>query len=159
MSTRDELAENLTAYIDGELSELEAKRMEEALKSDPELAKLEQQLRATVTAVEKMTAPEPSRDLRRAVLNRLDEKTTLEKLRALFTLPRLVPLAGLAAAAAVTVVVMGGRGGKPDRPGLDVETLELAQNMEVIEDLDLIGLENPDDLDIVANLHQLEVTP
>src|SRR5688572_2302172 len=105
MSTRDELAENLTAYIDGELSELERKRIEEALKADPELAALERQLRSTVDAVEAMPAPAPSTALRRAVLNRLDEKSRLERLRAFFTLSRLVPAVGLAAAAAVTVVV------------------------------------------------------
>src|SRR5262245_53411558 len=126
MSTRDELIENLTAYIDGELSELEAKRIEEALKSDPELATLEQQLRATVTAVEKLGAPEPSQALRRAVLNRLDEKTALEKLRALFTLPRLVPVMGVAAAATVAAVVLNTGGVAPGRPTLDAETFEVA---------------------------------
>src|SRR3954449_1761487 len=98
MSTRDELAENLTAYIDGELNELDAKRMEEALKSDPALAALERQLRASVTAVEKLEAPHASPALRHAVLNQLARekqlapggRTLLEKLAALFTLPRLV---------------------------------------------------------------------
>src|SRR5438132_13830287 len=100
MSTREELAGNLTAYIDGELDELEAKRIEEALKADPELAALERKLRATVKAVEALPAVQPSTALRRAVLNRLDEKTGFEKLKAFFTLPRLVPAFGLAAAAA-----------------------------------------------------------
>ena len=31
--------------------------------------------------------------------------------------------------------------------------------MELLEDMDVIGLENPDDLDIVASLHELEGTP
>src|SRR4051794_9887814 len=106
MSTRDELAGNLTAYVDGELSELEARRIEEALKSDPELAALEQKLRARVKAVEAMPSPAASTSLRRAVLGRLDEKTGLERVLGFFTLPRLVPAFGLAAAAAVTVVVV-----------------------------------------------------
>ena len=46
--------------LKNELNELDAKRVEEALKTDPALAALEQQLRATVTAVEKMQAPAPS---------------------------------------------------------------------------------------------------
>lgn len=156
MSTRDELAGNLTAYIDGELTELESKRIEEALRADPELAALERQLRSTIKAVGAMPAPAPSRDLRRAVLNRLDEKTRTERLRAFFTLPRLLPAAGLAAAAAVAVALIRGQ---TEKPQLDAETLFIAQNMEVLEDLDVIGLENPDDLDVVANLHQLEATP
>ncbi|MBK7857784.1 MAG: hypothetical protein IPJ65_03985 [Archangiaceae bacterium] len=157
MSTREELTGNLTAYIDNELSELEARRIEEALRLDPELAALEQKLRTAVKAVEALPAPAPATAaLRRAVLQRLDEKTALQRLRGFFTLPRLVPVAGLAAAAAITVVVVG----RPvDKPGLDDETLFVAQNIEVLEDLDLIGLENPDDLDVVANLHELEVRP
>src|SRR5438132_2463863 len=125
MSTRDELAENLTAYIDGELSELEAKRIEEALKSDPELAALELKLRTTVRAVEAMPAPAPSTALRRAVLNRLDEKTRLTRLRELFTLPRLVPAVGLAAAAVVAIVVVRDQQ-RHDRPSFDAETLFVA---------------------------------
>ncbi len=157
-TTRDELAGNLTAYIDGELSELETKRLEEALKADPELAALERAMRATLQAVEKLPSPEPSQALRRAVLNRLDEKTAFEKLRAFFTLPRLVPAIGLAAAAAVAVVVLY-KPGRHEGPALDPETLFVAQNMEVLEDMDVIGLENPDDLDVVASLHELEATP
>lgn len=158
MSTRDELAANLTAYIDGELSELERKRVEDALKTDPELAALERAMRSTLEAVEKLPGPQPSAALRRAVLTRLDEKTTFEKLRALFTLPRLVPLLGVATAAVVAVVVLQGGVGA-DKPQLDSETLFVAQNMEVLEDLDLIGLEGADDLDVVASLHELEGTP
>lgn len=158
MSTRDELARNLTAYIDGELSELEHKRLEDALKTDPELAALERAMRATLEAVEKLPGPQPSSALRRAVLSRLDEKTAFEKLRALFTLPRLVPLAGLATAAVVAVAVVQGGAGA-DKPQLDSETLFVAQHMDVLEDLDLLGLEEADDLDVVASLHELEGTP
>jgi anti-sigma factor RsiW len=158
MSTREQLAEDLTAYIDGELNELDARRMEEALKADPELAALERRLRATVTAVEKMEAPVPSLALKRAVLGRLDAPSALERLKAFFTLPRLVPAVGLAAAAAVTVIVVKNKMVEPPQPE-DAEALVLAQNMEVVEDLDLIGLDNPDDLEVVANLHDLEGTP
>lgn len=157
MSTRDELAANLTAYIDGELTELEMRRMKEALDADPELAALEKQLRATLKAVAALPSPEPSQALRRAVLSKLDEPTSaFERLKAFFTLPKLVPALGLATAAVVAVVVMQ----RPvDKPQLDAETLFVAQNMEVLEDLDVIGLENTDDLDVVASLHELEGTP
>ncbi|MBL8954418.1 MAG: zf-HC2 domain-containing protein [Myxococcaceae bacterium] len=154
---RDELAANLTAYIDGELPELEAKRLEEALKVDSELAALERTMRATLKAVEALPSPEPSQALRRAVLSRVAEKSAFQKLAAYFTLPRLVPAVGLAAAAAVAVVVW--QPWAEGRPGLDPETLFVAQNIEVLEDLDVIGLEGSDDLDIVTSLHELEGTP
>jgi anti-sigma factor RsiW len=156
MSTREQLAEDLTAYIDGELSELDKKRIEEALLADPELAALERRLRGTVTAVEKLEAPAPSLALKRAVLGRLDEPKALDRLKAFFTLPRLVPAVGLAAAAAAVIIVKA-KTGEP--VGEDPEALVLAQNIDVVEDLDVIGLDNPDDLDVVANLHELEATP
>jgi anti-sigma factor RsiW len=160
MSTSEELAENLTAYIDGELSELEARRVEEALKADPALAALERRLRVMVTAVEKLEAPAPSRALRRAVLSQLDAPGAWGRLRALFTLPRLVPAIGLAAAAMVTLVLLRGRDvEQAAAPVADAETLFLAQNMDVVEDLDVLGLENPEDLEVVENLHELEATP
>jgi anti-sigma factor RsiW len=158
MSTQDELAENLTAYIDGELSELEARRVEEALKSDPTLAALERKLRVMVAAVEKMEAPAPSMALRRAVLSQLDEPGPWGRLLAMFTLPRLVPAVGLAAAALVSLVLLRGKDVEK-APVADAETLFLAQNMDVVEDLDVLGLENPEDLEVVENLHELEATP
>jgi hypothetical protein len=39
----------------------------------------------------------------------------------------------------------------------DEETLLLAQNLEVAEDLDLVGLDSADDLAVVAQLDELEV--
>ena len=159
MSTREELAGNLTAYIDGELSELDAKRIEEALKADPELAALERRLRSAVTVVEKMEAPAPSLALRRAVLGRIDAPTALERLKTFFTLPRLVPAAGLAAAAAIAVAIAVKNRHHEGPTAEEAESLVLAQNMDVVEDLDVMGLENPDDLEVVANLKELEATP
>ncbi len=153
MTTRD-LSEQLTAYIDGELSPDEAKAVAAALQQDPALRALEQQLRRTVDLVEAMPAPEPSQALRRAVLARIDEPTFGERLRALFT-PGRLSVAGLAAAAAVAAVVVttGRDGGAP----ADEEQLFLAQNMDVLEDMDLVGLESPEDLEVVASLQDLEV--
>ena len=149
--TRD-WTQELTAYVDGELSELEAKALEAELAQNPSLRRVEQALRRTVALVEAMPAPAPSAALRRAVLERIDAPTLGERLRALFT-PGRLGIAGLAAAAAVAAVVVA----QPkDMPG-DEEHLFLAQNMEVIEDLDLVGLDSADDLDVVASLHELEV--
>lgn len=150
---RRDWTEQLTAYVDGELSELEAKALEAELARDPALRALEQRLRRTVALVEALPAPEPSTALRRAVLSRIDQPTLGERLKGLFTPPRL-GVAGLAAAAVAAVVVVAAQ--PKDVPG-DEEQLFLAQNMEVIEDLDLVGLDSPDDLDVVASLHELEV--
>jgi anti-sigma factor RsiW len=157
MSQSTGIEEELTAYIDGELSELDARRVAAALAADPKLAALEQQLRSTITAVEALPSPEPSQALRRAVLNGLDAKPTLgERLQGWLKPSRWVPVVGLAAAAAVVVVVTR-PGEVPGLHDADAEQLYVASNMEVLEDLDLAGLETAEDLDVIAQLDTLEV--
>ena len=146
-----EFEEDLTAYIDGELPPERKRAMEAALAKDPALRSLEQRLRQSVDLVEAMPLPESSPALRRAVLAEIGKPTFFERW---FTLPRLLPL-GLAMAAGVTVLVVWPR----EEAGLDEEKLMLAQNLEVVEDLDLVDLGSAEDLDVVAQLHELEVTP
>jgi anti-sigma factor RsiW len=149
--------ENLTAYLDGELPEAEVKELEAALAKDPGLRATLAQLRGALAAVKALPDPAASAALRRAVLSKLEGPQSLgERLKLLFTLPRLIPVAGLAAAAVLAVVVTQGRG---DKPPADAEQLYVAQNMEMLEDLEIIGLEHPDDLEVVMNLDALEATP
>jgi anti-sigma factor RsiW len=157
--TKAEQDEDLTAYIDGELSELEKKRFEERLKSEPELAALEQALRATMKQVSALPMPAASQQLRRNVLDRIDEPAGVgEKVRAWFTGWRLVPAVGMAAAVAVAVVLVT-RGPRVHGETLLAENLEVAQNYDLLEDMDVVGLDNPDDLEVVARLDELEVKP
>ena len=151
----DNLEEELTAYIDGELPEADAKRVEAALAKDPALAALEKQLRLTISAVEALPSPEPSQALRRAVLNRIDVPTLVERLHSWLRPSHWVPAAGLMAAAVVVVVVTNQREVSQLRDA-DAEQLYVASNMEVLEDLDLAGLESPEDLDVIAQLNSLE---
>jgi anti-sigma factor RsiW len=149
----EDIANDLTAYIDGELSEARAKEVEAALAADPALKALEQQLRATVVTLKALPEPAPSAALRRAVLSKVDEPTWRERLSTWLSPPRLVPM-GLAVAAVVTAVVVWPR--PVDAPP-DEEMLLLAQNLEVAEDLDLVGLDSADDVSVVAQLDELEV--
>lgn len=156
--TSSSLQDDLTAYIDGELSAERTKEVEAALAADPALRAMEQKLRRSISAVEALPSPvsESSAAMRRAVLNAVGEPTWREKW---LRWPVLMPVAGLAAAAAVTLVVWPGTPLEEPVPGLglDEEKLMLAQNLEVVEDLDLVGLESPEDLDVVADLDELEV--
>lgn len=149
------LQDELTAYIDGELSDEKRKELEAALAADPKLRALEQQLRRSIAAVEALPMPamDSSPALRRAVLNAVGEPTWKEKW---LRWPTLAPLGVALAAAAVTVVVWPRT--DVSEPGLDEEKLLLAQNLEVVEDLDLVDLASADDLDVIAELHELEVT-
>lgn len=145
--------EDLSAYIDGELPPERVKELEAALAKDPALRSLEQRLRKSIEAVEALPVPETSSPaLRRAVLAAIDEPTFWERW---FTLPRLLPI-GLALAAGVSAVVFWPRPAEEVAP-LDEEKLLLAQNLEVVEDLDLVDLGSTEDLDVVAELHELEV--
>lgn len=146
------LHEELTAYIDGELSPEKQREIEAALAKDPSFRALEQRLRRSIEAVEALPLPAVSPALRRAVLSGVDQPTLWERW---FSLPRLVPL-GLMMAAAVLAVVTWGRASDEGLPA-DEEKLLLAQNFEVVENLDLMGLDSPDDLEVVAQLHDLEV--
>ena len=142
--------EDLTAYIDGELPPERTRELEAALAKDPALRSLELRLRQSIEAVEAMPLPQRSPGLRRTVLEAIAKPTFVERW---FTLPRLLPL-GLALAAGLTAVVVWPRADE----AIDEERLLLGQNLEVVEDLDLMDLRSTEDLDVVAQLHELEVT-
>lgn len=153
MADKDYSAE-LTAFIDGELSEADAQAVQAALAKDPALRALEARLRSVITAVEALPEPAraPSPALRRQVLSAIAVPTWRERLRGWLSGPGLVP-AGLAVAAAATAVVLWPR--RPEEP--EGEQLLVASNLELVEDLDLMGLDSPDDLEVIASLHELEV--
>lgn len=152
-----DFSEELTAYIDGELSPERAREVEAALAKDPALRVLEQRLRRSIGAVEALPAPAlaPSPALRRAVLAAIDQPRWWQRW---FTLPRLLPV-GLALALSLAAVVVWPGAGLEEGAPADEEKLLLAQNLEVVEDLDLVDLDSAEDLDVVASLHELEVTP
>jgi anti-sigma factor RsiW len=159
MGDSQKYEENLTAYLDGELSEVEVKELEAALAKDASLRATLDSLRGALSAMKSMPEPAASAALRRAVLEKVEGPQSFgERMKLFFTLPRLIPVAGLAAAAALAVVVSS-RGGGLDKPPADPEQLYVAQNMDLLEDMELIGLEHPDDLDVVMNLDALEATP
>lgn len=147
--------DELTAYVDGELSEPDRKAVEAALAADPALRALEKKLRQTVALVKTLPAPEPSRALKQSVLAQLDDEARPSWL----SWQRLVPVMTLAAAAVLVLVLRGGRHDELPALVADEEQLVLAQNMEVVEDLDLVGLASSEDLEVIEQLKDLEVTP
>lgn len=149
-----DLSAELTAWIDGELPEARAREVEAAVAADPKLAALAQKLRRTIAAVEALPQTElATNGLRRNVLAAIETPTWGERLSAWLTPGRLAP-AGLAVAGAVTAVVLARRSGG-DEVGDD--ELLMAQHLDVVEDLDLVGAESPEDVDVIASLHELEV--
>ncbi len=154
MNSRD-WTEELTAYIDGELDPETAKAVELELTANPKLKSLEQQLRRTVALMAQVPVLEPSRSLRRSVLSKVEVPTLGERVRGFLTPGRLVPVGALAMAGLAALVVVRGRDvSSPVGPVESEEQLVLAQNMELVEDLDLVGLEKAGDLDVVAGLNE-----
>jgi anti-sigma factor RsiW len=151
----------LTAYVDGELAAAERARVEAHLAGCDSCRATQALLLRTVAVLRDVPALEPSAEVRRQVLRRIDEQAPslgarlLAGWRATWLLPTL---AGTAAAAILAVALIRGPGVDP---GELTETggLELATNFEVVRDLDVVGLDSPDDWDVVMQLDALEATP
>lgn len=154
--SREQLEADLSAFVDGELDEARAREVAEALDRDPALKALEAQLRRSAALLQALPSPDASPALRAAVLDAVATPTWGERLRGWFTPPRL----GLAlAASAATVAVWVGTRPATGGFGGDEETMVVAQHLELLEDYELMGLDNPADLEVVAALDELEVTP
>jgi anti-sigma factor RsiW len=152
----------LTAYVDGELAPAAQSAIREHLAGCASCRSTEALLRRAVETLATLPAFEPSRDLRRRVLTRVGRAPSAggDRLRTLFRSRAFVPsVAGLAAAALVALLLVGpGRQALP--PGLDDSVaLGVAMNFEVVSDYEVLGLDGPDDLEVVAHLEELEGRP
>lgn len=148
--------EELTAYIDGELPPARRAEVEGHLGTCAECRSTEALLRRTLDQVAALPEFLPSPATRRQVLAKVDAlpPPLKQRLLALLRPTVLVPSLGLAAALALAVYL------SRDTQGLEVAdpgVLELAANMELVEDYDVVGLDSFEDMEVVANLHELEV--
>jgi anti-sigma factor RsiW len=149
--------EELTAYVDGELPAPRRAEMEAHLGTCAECRSTEALLRRTLTQMAALPEFKPSADTRRAVLAKLDAlpPPLRERLRALLRPSVLVPSLGLAAALGLAVAYSGRTSQSLDVA--DAGALELAANLELVEDYDVVGLDSADDMEVIENLHELEV--
>lgn len=141
------IEEALTAWLDGELPDARAKEVAAAVASNPELAKQVDALRTMRARLAALSTPEPSPRLRALVLSEVAR--TPEK-RPFW--PAL--LLGLAAAAGLAALVWW-----PRDPALDEDRVLLAQNLDLLEDYDAMTVTNPDDLEVIAAMKELEAAP
>ena len=142
-----DIEDDLSAWLDGELSEARAKEVETAVAADPRLTKLAESLKKTRALMASLSTPEPSPRVRALVLSELAK--TPEK-RSFW--PGL--LLGFAAAAGLAALIWW-----PREPAFDEERLMLAQNLELLEDYDAMALSTPDDLEVIAAMKDLEASP
>ena len=152
------IEQELTAYIDGELSTGQRQQLESHLAGCVGCRATLTLLRHAVARLSILPAFEPSPRLRREVLRRLDAEPggLLQRLRQLFRPVVLVPSLGLVTAALVAVLLAR-------VPGKELMTdpaqLELGENLELVSDLEVIGLNSLEDLEVVKHLHELESQP
>lgn len=159
--------EDLTAYVDQELPPLKLRQLEGHLPGCESCTATLALLRRTVSALEAMPAFSPSPALRRAVLNRISQEppSLLDRLRGFLRPGVMVPALSAAALLAVGVAVVQlsrrGEGPAADAPLVvaDATEFELAKNLDLVEDLDVVGLESPEDLEVVEHLDELEGQP
>jgi len=143
--------DELTAYLDGELSVVESARVRTHLASCSECRATEALLRRTVTELAALPAFEPSAALRRRVRAEVEAlpRPWTERMRA-WLRPGVLAPAGVALATAAVVAVVAGQRAVADRTELAV-----AEHYELLSDYEVVGL-SQDDLDVVEHLDELQ---
>jgi anti-sigma factor RsiW len=146
--------DDLTAFVDRELPVLRFHEMTEHLSTCDACRGIESLLRRTVAQLHALPAYEPSPLMRQAVMKRLESRKQPSWFESLLSPRRLVP-ALVAVTAAAVVLVFSRRETRLDLT--DHRDFEIAQNMEMVEDYELLGLQTPEDIEAVQQLHELEV--
>jgi len=145
----------LTAYLDGELAPFQAKQVENHLTTCRSCRATEGLLRRTLSQLSHLPSFEPSAAIRRAVLAQIEREPSglRTQIHRLFRPQLLAPSMGLIAAAALALIWVKERRPEIAEPGM----YELAANLEVAEDYEVLGVSSVDDLEVVQHLHELEV--
>jgi anti-sigma factor RsiW len=144
--------DDLTAYLDGELSVVEAARVRTHLASCADCRATEALLRRTVTELAALPAFEPSAGLRRRVLAEVEALPLpwRSRIGAWFR-PGLLAPAGVAVATAVVVAAVAGHRVMVERR----TELAVAEHYDLLSDYEVVGLSG-DDLDVVEHLDELQ---
>ncbi len=153
----------LTAYVDAELPEADMAAVRSHLAGCADCRSTEALLRDALEHLQALSAFQVSPGLRRRVLQQLDQApaSLAERLRALFRPAVLIPSAAALLAAGVVAGLLVSPGA---RHGLPLElqegrALDVAMNYELLRDYDVLGLESPEDVEVVAQLDELEGRP
>ncbi len=155
----EHVSEDLTALLDGELPAEARARVEAHLSACPACTAERDLLAGALGRVAAVPPVEPGTDLRRKVLLAIEQEVPPQTLgaflRGLLGARVLVP-SGVAIAAGLVLYAAG----RPV-PEAGVDELEIAERLELLKDFDVVAAApagvNPEDLLVVAQLHELEV--
>lgn len=150
----------LTALVDGELSTAARVALEAHLSGCDVCRRTERTLRKTQRRLQALPPPDFTPDVlaaRRAVMNRLPAARR-QGWRALFELRFALPAAAAGLLAVAVVALWPDPRSEADNAArvAMLDDVALARELELLEDYDLVGLERPEDLEVVAMLHELE---
>ena len=144
--------DELTAYVDGELSAVEAARVRGHLTSCAGCRATEVLLRRTMSEMAALPAFEPSPGLRRRLLAEVEAlpRPWPERVRG-WLRPAVLAPAGVALATAAVVAVVGVQRMVAERRTV----LAVAEHYELLSDFEVVGLSSVD-LDVVEHLDELQ---
>jgi anti-sigma factor RsiW len=144
---------DLTAFVDGELSAADMARVRKHLEGCAECRATVALLQRTVETLAALPAFQPSVGLRRRVLTRVETlpPSWSRRLREWFRPAVLLP-SGMGVALAAVLALVAVRQAAEQRRSLE---LAVASNYELLSDYEVVGL-SPDDLEVVEHLDELE---
>ena len=155
------LESELTAYVDGELGPAEASAVRAHLLGCTDCRSTEALLRKTVHTLAALPDFQPSLGLRRQVLSRVEAVPAPWGRRFSHWLrPAVLVPAGLLLASVLAFLLTPHGVRPPLRNELpDGAALDVAMNYDVAANYDVLGLDSPDDVEVVAHLQELEGRP
>ena len=155
------LEAELTAYVDAELGPAEASAVRAHLVGCADCRSTEALLRKTLHTLSALPAFEPSPGLRRTVLGAVESTPAPWGLGlSRWLRPAVLLPAGLLAAS-VLGFLLTTHGGQKSLPAelQDGAALDLAMNYDVVANYEILGLDSPEDVEVVAHLQELEGRP
>jgi anti-sigma factor RsiW len=151
--------QELTAYVDRELDDVNRKAIDAHLSVCARCRTSLALLQDAVGELAALSSPPLSPNLRRDILRRIDPpRRWVDRVRWLILRPAVWVPAGALTAALVAALALSTRVERATDAEEAIQ-LELAANLEDVEDLDVVGLEDPEDLEIVLHLPELEGRP
>lgn len=151
-----EFEPDLTAALDGELAPPRAQAFEAHLGRCGPCSQSWALLRGAVAQLDRLPAPVASPRVRAAVLSRIAEPAAPSGWRRLLAARVWGP--SLAAAALAVLLLWVWPSAAPETLWTPAR-MELAANLEVLEDLELMGIESEEDLELLAQLDTVEAMP
>ncbi len=143
--------QHLTAYLDGELLDAERGQFEAHLSTCADCSATRIQLERALEQLSRLTTPAPGPAMRQQVLAGLAPASPAPPVKRRMTLRRRARVL-IAAAALLAVAIPGAQLIRRSAEG--AEDLLYAQHGEVLEDYEVIGLEGPEDVELIAHLQE-----